>query len=266
MAGKARKKTTANGTAVAEASYDLIRNLGGGLSLYLVPLDSLREQDVNARLMPTAEYNQLVNNIKKRGHLESVPYCVRENGRIEIVSGHHRVRAAREAGLKDCTVLVDESGISRSEIVAKQLAHNKLSGFDDADTLSKLFAMLETPDDILQSGLAEDMIQQANVAMDALLTPHLDMDWKVVSFSFLPHQFKNLQALIDTIPPSDMVVVGMEQQFDPFMKAVVKFARLKDVRNAAIAIALIIERMIEEADSEEGSQDKADERGSTEDR
>jgi hypothetical protein len=265
MASKTDKTTNGNGPNVASNSYDLIRDLGDGLSLYLVPVDSLREQDVNARLMPTAEYNQLVNNIKKRGRLESVPYCVKENGRIEIVSGHHRVRAAREAGLKECAVLVDESGISRSEIVAKQLAHNKLSGFDDASTLSKLFAMLETPDDILQSGLAEDMINQANVAMDSLLTPHMDMDWKVVSFSFLPHQFKNLQSLIDTIPPSDMVVVGMEQQFDTFMKAVVKLSRLKDVRNAAIVIALIVERMVQEAENEKREKDEANETGSAKD-
>jgi hypothetical protein len=242
------------------SSFGLIHDLGDGLKLYMADLSKLREQDVNARIMSAGEHNQMVNNMRKRGRMESVPYCVLSNGTIEIVSGHHRVRAAREAGISLAPVLVDESGLQRSEIVAKQLAHNRLVGTDDPQTLKKLFELLDTPDDILQSGLAADMMDIPEVDLDKLLVPHLDMDWKVVTFSFLPHQLSNLQLLLDTIPASDHVLVAPVEQFDEFMKAVVKLGRLKKVTNASTVLALTLQKMVDEISSlEELSEDDPDE-------
>ena len=42
---------------------------------------------------------QLTDNIKKRGQLESLPFCAltQNETRIEIISGHHRIRSAKEA-------------------------------------------------------------------------------------------------------------------------------------------------------------------------
>lgn len=76
------------------------------------------------------------------------------------------------AGMQVVDLLVDESGLLRSEIVAKQLAHNRLVGFDDSETLQRLFALLATPDDILQSGLANDILSPPQVELDQLLIPH----------------------------------------------------------------------------------------------
>jgi hypothetical protein len=220
----------------------LIHDVGEGLKLYLAPLDVLREQDVNARLMPAKDHAQMVNNMRKAGHMESVPYCILRKGVIEVVSGHHRIRAAREAGILEAPILLDESELSRSEVVAKQLAHNKLVGYDDDDTLGVLFRMLDTPDDILESGFADEITEDRDVSLDPLLTPHLDMDWKSVTFTFLPHQFRNLEMLIDMIPPSDMVAAGAFEQYDPFMKAAVGYGRLKNIRSAAMAVAILIEQ------------------------
>ena len=47
-------------------------------------------------------------------------------GYYEIISGHHRVRAGRAAGLEWFYVLVDgDEELSRSKIVSKQLSHNQ---------------------------------------------------------------------------------------------------------------------------------------------
>lgn len=223
-----------------------IHDLGNGMKLYRAGLTKLREQNVNARMMGTAEHAQLVNNIKKRGLLESVPYCVIVDDVVEIVSGHHRIRAAREAGLKDCIVLVDESKLTRSQVTSKQLAHNRLVGFDDADTLAALYESLLTIDERLESGLASDMEHADTLELDRALAPTMDMDWKIVTFIFLPHQLSNLEALIDAIPPSDALPVGNVEQFDAFAKAVVKYARLKNAVNAGMVIAEITERMLTE--------------------
>src|SRR6266699_1322539 len=51
--------------------------------------------------------------------------------RFLYISGHHRTRAATAAGLSELFVLVDVTGLSRSQIAAKQLAHNAIEGQDN---------------------------------------------------------------------------------------------------------------------------------------
>jgi len=101
--------------------------------------------------------------------------------------------------------------------------------------------------------LADDLLEIPEVSLDPLLAPHMDLDWKTVSFSFLPHQVENLKHLVDDIPASDMVAVGNVEQFDGFMKAVVGYGRLKNIRNAGIAIAVLTQiamQALEEAEIE----------------
>ena len=231
-------------SGVTPKGCELIADLGEGMKLYKVEIDSLVEQDINARMLPSAEHSQLVNNIRKRGQLESVPYCAIVNGRVEIVSGHHRVRAAREAGLKTCSVMVDESGLQRSEIVAKQLAHNRISGYDDPETLRKLFDMLDNPDLILESGLAGDMGMELDLPMERGITPSLPVEWRTMTVTFLPHQMENFQELIEAIPPSDMVGAANVVQFSGFMEAALQYGRLRNIRNLGTVIALLTETAV----------------------
>ncbi len=263
MAKSEQKKTAAASVDPESTGLSLIADLGDGMKLYMALLDKLREQDVNARILPTSEHNTLVNNIRNRGRLESVPYCVLNNGQAEIVSGHHRVRAAREAGVTEAPVLVDESGLSRSEIVAKQLAHNRIQGFDDPETLRRLFSILDTPDLILASGLADDLLELPLVDLESGITPYMDMGWKTVTLTFLPHQLKNFTDLIDAIPPSDLVGVAGVEQYERFMEAALKYARLRDIRNIGTALALLSEVALEqnsrlEAIAAEGEEAKDD--------
>lgn len=95
----------------------VIAELEDGMCIAKCSLDSLREQDINARIMDDAKFNQLVANIEKRGTLEQLPYCVLTDRGVEIVSGHHRTRAARAAGLDHVNVLLDRTKLIRSSIV-----------------------------------------------------------------------------------------------------------------------------------------------------
>ena len=120
-----------------------IYDMGTGLWICKVPLDKVKEQDINARIMKKEMQDQLTANIKNRGQLESLPLLVLKDGVLEIISGHHRIKSARAAGLKTIIAIVDKSGLSRSKIAAKQLAHNAISGIDDQSTLREIVKMLE---------------------------------------------------------------------------------------------------------------------------
>ena len=80
-------------------NYEVIYDMGSGLVIAKVPIDKLKEQDINARIMKNEMQDQLTANIAKRGQLESLPLLVNVDGVIEIISGHHRIKSARAAGL-----------------------------------------------------------------------------------------------------------------------------------------------------------------------
>ena len=68
---------------------EVIYDMGSGLVIAKVPLDKVKEQDINARIMKNEMQDQLTANIKKRGQLESLPLFVLVDGKLEIISGHH---------------------------------------------------------------------------------------------------------------------------------------------------------------------------------
>lgn len=119
--------------------------LMGGLKLAMVDPRLIREQDVNARNQVFPVMDRLTQNVKGRGALESVPFCNWEKdlGFI-MISGHHRRRAAIEAGLPVILVLFDE-GLTKEQQRAKQVAHNALDG---SDNLTVLAQMMEEIKDI----------------------------------------------------------------------------------------------------------------------
>lgn len=226
-----------------------------------VPIADLREQDVNAHTMPPGKFERLVENIRQRGALESLPYCVQPgwDGPIEIVSGHHRVRAGHAAGLDELTILLDVAKMPRSAVIAKQLAHNALVGSDDPDLINQLLAEIDDPDDRLATGLSADVLEgQAAVDVAAMFAPRIDFDYRTVSFAFLPHQQAELERLIELLEGRhDLVAVAPISQYDEFLKVAARYARLKGVRSGATAITLMVRLALEEIEAAEEAERKA---------
>ena len=87
--------------SASSVGYEKIYDMGTGLIIAKVQIDKLREQDINARIMKKEMQDQLTANIKNRGQLESLPLLAEKDGVLEIVSGHHRIKSARAAGMKE---------------------------------------------------------------------------------------------------------------------------------------------------------------------
>ena len=87
----------AEGKSESKINYEQIADMGSGLIIAKVPSVCIREQDINARIMKNEMQRQLTDNIRKRGQLESLPFCVlvEDRNQIEIISGHHRIRSER---------------------------------------------------------------------------------------------------------------------------------------------------------------------------
>lgn len=227
----------------------VLHELGNGLLFVRADVTAVREQDINAQYMKPEMFKQLVENVKKRGSLESIPFLALTD-KVEIVSGHHRYRAAREAGLQTIDALLDVSGLTRSQIASKQLAHNAISGESDIDTVKEIAKLISDVDDLLESYIANDVLQNEIDKAEKLianLAPKVDFDWKTVSFLFLPHQVGDLSLLVEQVKGSqDFIGVAALEQFEDFAEALRRYSKFQDVK----AIGAGIHAMIQAANAQ----------------
>ncbi|MGJ3558895.1 ParB N-terminal domain-containing protein [Streptomyces sp. INA 01156] len=240
-----------------------VMQIGEDLYIKWVDVTSLREQDINAQVMQPRHYERLTGNIRKRGALESLPYCHQPGlqGPVEVISGHHRSRAARSAGLRRIPVIVDARAMRRSEVIAKQIAHNELHGDPDKDVLAQLVAMIDNVDDLIATGLDEDQLPTVEPDDTKLAIPHGEFDWRAATLMFLPHQMEDFKEACTAIASgTDLVGVAPAEVFEEFASAVYAFGRCKDVRNFTTMIALLTDiarREVEQHAQEAAEQDEA---------
>lgn len=245
----------------AKINYETIADMGAGLIIAKVPVSCIREQDINARIMKDEMQRQLTENIKKRGQLESLPFCALtyEGSRIEIISGHHRIRSGKDAGLKEIFVILDVSGLNRSKITAKQIAHNAISGFDDQATLKELAKMLDDVDDMIESYAGKEILGEPDGEIEKLLSPTMQFDWKNVVLLFLSHQIADLNRLVEAarrLAP-DYVGVASLDEYKPFIEAMVKYQGFSDIKNVGAAVHAMTKLALRTMD-EAGYTDDAD--------
>ncbi|MGY3199730.1 ParB N-terminal domain-containing protein [Streptomyces sp. TE5632] len=236
--------------------------IGEDLYIKWVDVTSLREQDINAQVMQPRHFERLAGNIRKRGMVESLPYCHQPGGTgpIEVVSGHHRSRAARAAGLQRIPAIIDTRTMRRSEVIAKQIAHNELHGDPDKDVLAQLVAMIDNVDDLIATGLDEEHLPTVEPDDTKLAIPHGEFDWRAATLMFLPHQMEDFKEACTAIASgTDLVGVAPAEVFEEFASAVYAFGRCKDVRNFTTMIALLTDiarREVEQHAQEAAEQDE----------
>jgi hypothetical protein len=227
--------------------------VGDNLYVTVVTASALREQDINAQQMDPTKFARLVENIRIRGALESLPYCHQPNeeGPISIISGHHRAKAAREAGLAEFPVLLDTSDMPRSLVRAKQIAHNQLSGTSDDDILRRMIDEIDNADDLLLTGLDAEDLPTIDGASPILNLPHLEFDWREVSLMFLPEQLDRLNELTSRLPNhADQIGIAALPQFHKFSQAVVEYSKQVNVKNFAMTIDMLTRIALEQLDAD----------------
>ena len=226
-----------------KVSYEVVADMGHGLVIAKVKLADIREQDINARIMKNETQKQLTDNIKKRGQLESLPFCALIDEKIEVISGHHRIRSAKDSGvMQEIFVILDISGLRRSQVAAKQLAHNAINGYDDQSTLREIAKMIDDVDDMMESYIGKDVLGEPLAELEKLIAPKVEFDWRNVTFTFLPHQIDDLEKLISVLQSvsPDTIGVAPIEDHKPFVEAITKFQTFANVKNTGAAIHAMI--------------------------
>ncbi len=193
-------------------------DLGDGIEIRLLDPATLHEQSIDAQIMSPTKFDQLVANIRARGALESFPYCWEPfEGVVEIVSGHHRTRAAVVAGLEVIPVIVDTLAMTAEEVRAKQIAHNALTGESDTQVLAGMMKDIKGPDLLLRSGLSADLLPTSGTTGSDLLStqaPTFDVlaaKAQVADGGSVDEEWVPLQAIIGSarVPPEVAEIIEL---------------------------------------------------------
>jgi hypothetical protein len=219
----------------------------GMLPLALVSPKDCIGQKKNARYMGTDTMEQLTQNIKGDGALESVPLLFQDEklekeGKYEIISGHHRIEAAKAAGLQLIMCFV-RKGITRDQLVSKQLSHNSLTGKDDQQLLKELFDSITDIDLKMASGLSNEI---AKVEFESL---NFKMGtYKSFMILFTPPQIDDFEKIVkDVVANSNMggseteVRLASMDDSQAFIAAIQRVKKVENIKSNAVAIHRILQ-------------------------
>ncbi len=220
-------------------------DLENKISIWKVSIDLCREQDRNARVMSTEKFDRLTENIKKDKRLESLPLCViaknlAGNEEFYILSGHHRLRAARSAGLTEVFVMVLEGEFSRDQVIAKQLAHNSLNGYDDPILLQELYSEILNIDAKIESGIlsGELSMEMPSIPADDLI---FDFDYEMLQILFLPKQKEKFEEVLKLIESDAQVYLADKADFERMKEQMIKISKSENIRNVSSIMAKMVD-------------------------
>jgi hypothetical protein len=216
---------------------------GQPYKLALVPMADLELLEKNARYMRHETFKNLVENVRRDGGMASVPFCWQHDGKYRVLSGNHRVMAAKEAGLQEVLVLYTDRDLTREEQVSIQLSHNAIVGEDDPIILRELWGEIDNVALKFYSGLDDKVLQSlGRVFVDPL--SDVRMDFRTLSFVFLPEEVDRLDEAFEQAREAATVRDGYLVRladFDRLMDAVAKTQAAYNVKNAAVSLMMILD-------------------------
>jgi hypothetical protein len=221
------------------------------LVLKVVLVDTLTEQKVNPRSMPQKMFDQMIENVKNTGQLESVPLCAQVGEEIHIISGHHRTRAARAAGIQYILVLLFLD-LADSRIKAKQLAHNNISGSDDPELLRRVFDMITDVQAQFEAFVDPRVFEAIPQAVSFKpVDVQMQNAAKTVVIVFLDTQFKNFDAAVQAVMPkvkSDKIYLAHKDAFEGWRDTLNRVREECDIVSVPAALSFMAELVNKQLD------------------
>lgn len=233
---------------------------GEGMRLMVVDPKSLTLLKDNARFFKRETFRQLRDNIAADKRLSSVPLCYRyEDGKIEVLSGNHRVQASIEANIPHILALVITEELDKSKRIAIQLSHNALVGEDDQSILANLWAQIDSVQDKLYSGLDSEMLKElGDVELVNFSTPQVPAH--MVTFMFTDGEKNQLSAILDILADaskkSSAVHVFAGSQYEEFTKLLGDVKNAEKIRDSSLAMTRLMEIASEWLESNKAEQGK----------
>lgn len=216
---------------------------GESMSLRVVNPCDLALLKKNARVLKKDTFQQLTTNIAADKRLSSVPLCYPlADGKLEVLSGNHRVQAAIQAGLAKVLVMVIEEDLSKAQQIAIQLSHNALVGSDDPTILSELWAAIDDINAKLYAGLSSDEVERLEkVELVGFSTPQVCT--RTMTFAFVDSEAERFNAVLgqlEALPAKEMHIADL-REFNRFFDLLEGVKKSFDVRNSSLAMLKLMD-------------------------
>jgi hypothetical protein len=200
--------------------------------------------DVNARYMTYEQFHRLCENVRRDGALTSAPlvWNDQESGRLIVLSGNHRVKAALEVGLTRIGWMQIDQPLDRQRQVALQLSHNAITGQDDPAVLKNLFNELEELSEREYAGL-DDKTLDLLTKVDVGSLNDANLDYATVQIVFLPHEKDAAREALDEankLMKVDERWLAHKSQHDEVLDALDTARSVGQVGNTATALSIIL--------------------------
>lgn len=197
---------------------------------------------VNAHFMPKRVYDQLVDNIRRDGNLSTLPFCWHDaDGRVHILSGHHRIDAARDAGVEAVLYLYTDADLTEDQRTAIQISHNSLVGTDDLAILKRQWESIASIEAKLYSGLDDETFKSFEpVALGAF--NEKDIHFETIELLFLPAETERLKEILAKLGKGKRArFAGTVDQYDQFADALMQLKDATAIFNSATAFLVMAE-------------------------
>jgi hypothetical protein len=202
----------------------------------------------NARRMPQRQFKQLVSNIERDGCLTSAPLIHEaEDGRLVVLLGNHRTKAAIAAGLATIPVMeVKGDDLTAERLLAIQLSHNAITGEDDENILKELYDSLDVMEK-LYSGLTDadfGGVEELDLSKLTIGAPR----YEEVTMLFLP---EDREVFIDVMEKLGKGAAKAKryfarlEDFELFERAIVAVQDTLNIHNQALAMLAMSELALE---------------------
>ena len=206
--------------------------------LHLAKVSEIDFLEKNARFMTKEQFSALTHNIKADGAMSSIPLCYRqETGRLLILSGNHRIKAAIEAGLDEFLVLLIDKPLSEAQKIAIQLSHNAIAGQDDEQILKELWKQIDDLEATIYSGLSAEVIEKLENTDFSTLSEQRIL-FKEVSLLFLPEEIESMTAICEGIVEAaakKTVFAGRISEYNDVLEGIIVAKQGQKIINSTLA-------------------------------
>jgi len=206
--------------------------------LYMAKASEIDFLDKNARFMTKEQFESLTRNIKTDGGLTSLPLCYRqESGRLLVLSGNHRLKAAIQAGMEENLVLLIDEPLSKERQIAIQLSHNAISGQDDEQILKELWSEIKDLEASIYSGLSTELIEKLTTIDFSTISEQRPL-FKEVALLFLPEEIEEMTAICDGIlegAKRKIVFAGRITEYDEVLEGIIAVKQDQKIINSTLA-------------------------------
>ena len=230
----------------------------------------IRLLELNAQFMNHDTFRQLVENIAHDQDLmhdpfgaywgyyqegDEIQYDADNEPIVEVLSGNHRVMAARAAGLPRIKIKVSTAPMSREERIARQLSGNALVGESDKEILRQLYDHLDEASWKQYSGLDDKTLG----LLEEVSLPSIGeagLTFQTITFTFLPHELERVTAVWEeaqALVRADKVFLARWGEYDRLLDGLAQAGAAYGITNTAtslLAILTVFERHL--SDLQEG--------------